>query len=70
MLWFCTLWTLAYKRCLHWKRSKKFAAATNNYWRLTGVQLEIGSEHTEFETNLTKKNCHMQGYYQQSFFIK
>ena len=25
------------------------AAATGNYWRLTGVQLEIGNEHTEFE---------------------
>ena len=41
----------------HWHTNPAFigrgqtnlAAATNNYFRLTGVQLEIGSEHTEFE---------------------
>jgi hypothetical protein len=41
----------------HWHTNPAFigrgqtnlAAATNNYFRITGVQLEIGSEHTEFE---------------------
>ena len=41
----------------HWHTNTAFigrgqtnlAAATNNYFRITGVQLEIGSEHTEFE---------------------
>ena len=41
----------------HWSTNSAFlgrgqtnlAAATGNYWRITGVQLEIGNEHTEFE---------------------
>ena len=41
----------------HWSTNTAFigrgqtnlAAATGNYWRVTGVQLEIGNEHTEFE---------------------
>ena len=31
------------------KGQTNLAAATGNYWRVTGVQLEIGNEHTEFE---------------------
>jgi len=31
------------------KGQTNLAAATSNYWRMTGVQLEIGNEHTEFE---------------------
>ena len=31
------------------KGQTNLAAATGNYWRITGVQLEVGSEHTEFQ---------------------
>ena len=31
------------------KGQTNLAAATGNYWRVTGVQLEIGNEHTEFD---------------------
>ena len=41
----------------HWNTNQAFtgkgqtnlAAATSNYFRITGVQLEIGNEHTEFD---------------------
>ena len=41
----------------HWNTNEAFtgkgqtnlAAATSNYFRITGVQLEIGNEHTEFD---------------------
>ena len=41
----------------HWNTSSAYlakgqtnlAAATGNYWRVTGVQIEIGNEHTEFD---------------------
>ena len=41
----------------HWRTSNaslakgqtNLAAATGNYWRVTGVQVEIGNEHTEFD---------------------
>ena len=41
----------------HWNTNDAFigkgqtnlAAATSNYWRMTGAQLEIGNEHTEFD---------------------
>ena len=31
------------------KGQTNLAAATGNYWRVTGVQMEIGNEHTEFD---------------------
>jgi len=31
------------------KGQTNLAAATNNYWRITGVQMEIGNENTEFD---------------------
>ena len=31
------------------KGQTNLAAATSNYWRMTGAQLEIGNEHTEFD---------------------
>ena len=34
------------------KGQTNLAAATSNYWRMTGAQLEIGNEHTEFEHRL------------------
>ena len=42
------------------------AAATGNYWRITGVQLEIGNEHTEFEHLLYQEKLALcRRYYQQ-----
>ena len=34
------------------KGQTNLAAATSNYWRMTGAQIEIGNEHTEFEHRL------------------
>ena len=56
----------------HWRASNaslakgqtNLAAATGNYWRVTGVQLEIGNEHTEFEhLQLTEDLSLCQRYY-------
>jgi hypothetical protein len=44
------------------------AAATNNYWQITGVQLEVGSTATEFEflpADVELVRC--QRYYQKSY---
>ena len=58
----------------HWHTNAAFigkgqtnlAVATNNYWRITGVQLEIGSEHTEFEHRPYGEELALcQRYYQQ-----
>tara|TARA_A100001388_G_scaffold140668_1_gene104277 strand:+ start:3631 stop:4791 length:1161 start_codon:yes stop_codon:yes gene_type:complete len=46
------------------KGGTNLAAATGNYWRITGVQLEIGNEHTEFEHLLyAEKLALCQRYY-------
>ena len=42
------------------------AAATGNYWRVTGVQLEIGNEHTEFDHRLLPEELALC----QRYFIK
>ena len=58
----------------HWSTNSAYlgkgvtnlAAATGNYWRITGVQLEIGNEHTEFEHLLYQEKLALcQRYYQQ-----
>jgi len=58
----------------HWHTNAAFigkgqtnlAVATNNYFRLTGVQLEIGSEHTEFEHRPYEEEMSLcKRYYQQ-----
>ena len=58
----------------HWHTNAAFigrgqtnlAAATNNYWRITGVQLEIGSEHTEFDHRTHEEELSLcKRYYQQ-----
>jgi hypothetical protein len=44
------------------------AAATNNYWQITGVQLEVGSTATEFEfkpIDVDLQQC--MRYYQKSY---
>jgi len=46
------------------KGQTNLAAATGNYFRVTGVQLEIGNEHTEFEhLQLTEDLLLCQRYY-------
>ena len=46
------------------KGQTNLAAATGNYWRITGVQLEIGNEHTEFEhLQITEDLLLCQRYY-------
>ena len=48
------------------KGQTNLAAATGNYWRITGVQLEIGNEHTEFEHLLYEEKLALcQRFYQQ-----
>jgi len=56
----------------HWRTSSaslakgqtNLAAATGNYWRVTGVQMEIGNEHTEFEhLQITEDLSLCQRYY-------
>ena len=48
------------------KGQTNLAAATGNYWRITGVQLEIGNEHTEFEHLLYQEKLALcQRFYQQ-----
>jgi len=58
----------------HWHTNAAFigkgqtnlAVATNNYWRITGVQLEIGSEHTEFDHRTHEEELALcKRYYQQ-----
>ena len=42
------------------------AAANGNYWRMTGAQLEIGSEHTEFEHRPFQEDLELcQRYFQK-----
>ena len=42
------------------------AAANGNYWRITGIQLEIGNEHTEFEHRSLEEELSLcKRYYQQ-----
>jgi len=42
------------------------AAANGNYWRMTGAQLEIGSEHTEFEHRSIQEELSLcQRYYER-----
>ena len=57
----------------HWRTSNaslakgqtNLAAATGNYWRVTGVQLEIGNEHTEFEDRShIEELTHCMRYYE------
>ena len=46
------------------KGQTNLAAATGNYWRITGVQMEIGNEHTEFEhLQITEDLSICQRYY-------
>ena len=46
------------------KGQTNLAAATSNYWRITGVQMEIGNEHTEFEhLQITEDLSLCQRYY-------
>ena len=46
------------------KGQTNLAAATGNYWRITGVQMEIGNEHTEFEhLQITEDLSLCQRYY-------
>ena len=48
------------------KGQTNLAAATGNYWRITGIQLEIGNEHTEFEHLLYEEKLALcQRFYQQ-----
>ena len=58
----------------HWNTNEAFtgkgqtnlAAATSNYFRITGVQLEIGNEHTEFDhRSYIEELALCQRYYQQ-----
>ena len=47
------------------KGQTNLAAATGNYWRVTGVQLEIGNEHTEFEDRShIEELTHCMRYYE------
>ena len=57
----------------HWRTSSaslakgqtNLAAATGNYWRVTGVQMEIGNEHTEFEDRShIEELTHCMRYYE------
>jgi hypothetical protein len=46
------------------------AASTNNYWQITGVQLEVGSVATEFEfLSMDEDIRKCQRYYQKSYNI-
>ena len=48
------------------KGQTNLAAATGNYWRITGAQLEIGSEHTEFDYRFYQEELALcQRFYQQ-----
>lgn len=58
----------------HWHTNSAFlgkgqtnlAAATGNYWRMTGAQLEIGNEHTEFDNRSYQEELTLcQRFYQQ-----
>ena len=59
----------------HWSTNNSFlakgqtnlAAATGNYWRVTGVQLEIGNEHTEFDQRpFQEELAFCKRYYEKS----
>ena len=55
-------WSLSVARMA--KGQTNLAAATGNYWRITGVQMEIGNEHTEFEhLQITEDLSLCQRYY-------
>ncbi len=44
------------------------AAATNNYWQITGVQLEVGSAATGFEhKDISQELAECQRYFQKSY---
>jgi hypothetical protein len=46
------------------------AASTNNYWQITGVQLEVGSTATEFEFLPAQTELALcQRYFEKSYFL-
>ena len=62
----------------HWHTNSAFvgkgqtnlAAATSNYFRVTGVQLEIGNEHTEFEHRLYAEELALCKRYYQKILLR
>jgi len=52
------------------KGQTNLAAATSNYFRVTGVQLEIGNEHTEFEHRLYAEELALCKRYYQKILLR